>query len=266
MKNRKRILVFITCLSAAGPCFATDTAARRGDVYVGLFGGHGRSSPATLRQQGTVYLAPPHLHPRLPIDANGSTGNSDLSFGGAHVGYEWDGWTQGSAWGLRPALELEGLYLGTHSPTGVMPVDPAFLGTQYVTIPMTAGVFLANAVITLRTPYSIHPYIGIGIGGALISIKDSDSANPSEPGINHFNSDPDSSDFAMAFQFKAGIKAELCENLDLFFEYRRLSIGATNHTFGATDYPGLHQPTAAWDIDLGRQSYNLFVVGLRLGF
>src|SRR3546814_3155395 len=97
------------------------------------------------------------------------------------------GWKVGhSKWGLKPAAELEGIYLGKHSPTGTMPVRPRFLGTQYVTIPMTAGVFLANAVFTFETPYSstVFPYLGVGAGVARISIKGSDSANPSEPGID----------------------------------------------------------------------------------
>lgn len=57
---------------------------------------------------------------------------------------------------------------------------------------------------TIETPYSnkVFPYIGVGAGVAFVSIKGLDSANPSEPGINHFNSDPDASDSAFAMQLK----------------------------------------------------------------
>src|SRR5690606_20938403 len=112
----------------------------------------------------------------------------------------------------------------------------------------------------------VFPYIGIGAGMARLSIKGSDSANPSEPGINHFNSDPDASDTAFAVQLKAGFKGQISKNVRLFAEYRYLSINATDYKFGATDYPGVHLPTAPWHVDLGRQKYNLFVAGLQYKF
>ncbi len=269
MIHPKPLLSLLACPLVAGSCFAADAAASREGWYIGLFGGFGKSDSTSLRQQGEVFLAPPHQHPRLPIDADGRTGSSDLAFGGGHVGYEWDRWQLGSGWRLRPAAEFEGMYLGTNTPTGEMPVTPAFLGTQYVTIPMTAGVFLANAVFTIQTPYSekVVPYVGAGIGVAVISIEGSDSANPGEPGINHFNSDPDASDSAFAVQLKAGVKIEIHPKVSLFLEYRYLSVDSTNYTFGATDYPwDVHLPTTSWDVDLGRMDYNLFLAGLQYRF
>jgi len=189
--------------------------------------------------------------------------------GGAHLGYQWDRWNLGqSQWGIKPAVELEGMYIGKHSPMGEMPVRPRALGMQYVTVPLTAGVLLANAVFTFQTPYSdrIFPYVGAGAGVAFLSIKGSDSANPSEPGINHFNSDPDASASAFAVQLKAGFKAEVHKNLYLFTEYRYLSIDSTSYTFGSTVYPGVHQSTDDWRVKLGRQKYNLFVAGLQYRF
>src|SRR3546814_12408773 len=98
-----------------------------------------------------------------------------------------------SAWGLRAAVELEGLYIVKHSPVGDMPITPGILGTQYVTIPMTAGVLLANAVFTVQTPYSsrILPYLGVGAGLASVSIEEAYSATPNERGVNHFASNPE---------------------------------------------------------------------------
>src|SRR5690606_7290349 len=119
-----------------------------------------------------------------------------------------------------------------------------------------------------KTPYSdrIFPYLGVGAGVAFTSVKGSDSANPSEPGINHFNSDPDASDTAFAMQFKVGVKGEISKNLYLFTEYRYLSISSTSYTFGSTDYPGVHLPTASWQVGMGRQHYNFVVAGLQYKF
>ncbi|MBV6272808.1 outer membrane beta-barrel protein [Alcaligenaceae bacterium CGII-47] len=254
-------LALLFCCSAAAEPPSSE------GVYVGLFGGLGALESSSLRQQGQVYL--PHPLPPLPIDAKGNTDHANVSLGGIQLGYEWDRHLLGrSGWGLRPAAEIEATYLGKHTPTGTMPVHPRALGTQYVTVPMTGQTFLANAILTVQTPYSkrFFPYVGAGAGLALLSIKGSDSANPSEPGINHFNSKPDASSSALALQFKAGIKGQLSRNIYLFTEYRYLQIDATHYTFGRTDYPGVHLPTDTWSVNMGRLKYNLFVAGVQYRF
>lgn len=247
-------------------CFAADAASDPG-AYIGLFGGVGSATEASLQQEGTVLV---NQFISLPINADGSTGSgTHISTGGIQIGYEWNRWNFGqSGWSLKPAAEVEGIYLGKHSPTGEMPIIPTALGNQYVTIPTTASVFLANAIFTVQTPYSnkIFPYVGVGAGAAFVSIRGSDSANPSEPGINHFNSDPDASSSALAIQLKAGIKGEIYKDLYVFGEYRFLSIESTSYSFGQTDYPGLHLPTTSWQVNLGRQQYNLLVAGLQYRF
>lgn len=258
--------VLLAVSAVATPCLAAEGAQQPG-VYVGVFGGGGAAIATSLRQRGAVHI---NNRVSLPIDADGSTSSSTrVGLGGLQLGYEWDSWrAQSGNWGMRPAVELEGIYIGRHSPTGEMPVRPRALGTQYVKTPTKVGLLMANAVFTFETPYSsrIFPYIGAGAGAAFVSIKGSDSANPMEPGINHFNSDPDASATAFAMQFKAGFKAEIAKNLHLFTEYRYLTIDSTRYTFGATDYPGLHLPTAKWRVDMGRQKYNLFVAGLQYRF
>jgi len=260
-------LLFGLCGTAA--CLAAEPPGGEPGLYVGAFGGLGAVNSTSLQQRGAVFLNPPRKVPVLPINADGDTGSStDVALGGIQVGYEWNRWNLAADWGLQPAVELEGIYIGKHSPVGEMPVRPAFLGTQYVTVPTTAGVFLANAVFTLQTPYSstIVPYAGIGAGVAIVSIRGADSANPSEPGINHFNSDSNASDTAFAMQVKVGLKGRISKNLSLFTEYRYLSIDATSYVFGSTDYPGVHLPTTSWHVDMGRQQYNLFVAGLQYKF
>lgn len=260
-------LLALTCATAlAPPCALADTTGKAG-FYVGAFGGTGASIATSLQQRGAV-----HINERvsLPIHAKGSANTSTrVGLGGLHIGYEWPRHRLGqSSWAVKPAVELEGIYIGKHSPTGEMPVRPQALGMQYVTVPTTLGLVLANAVATFETPYSKHvlPYVGVGAGMAFVSIKGSDSANPSEPGINHFNSDPDASDSAFAMQFKAGIKAEVTKNLSLFTEYRYLTVDSTSYRFGATVYPGVHLPTDTWRVNMGRQKFNLFVAGLQYRF
>lgn len=265
MLNAKYLLP-VLMITFGNPCLAENAASDQA-AYFGLFGGRGAVTATSLQQKGAILI---NESRSLPVNATGSTGSStSLSLGGVQAGYEWTRQNLGdSRWGFKPAAELEGFYLGKHSPTGEMPIIPHALGTQFVNIPTTAGVFLVNAVLTVQTPYSgkIFPYLGVGAGVALVSIKGSDSTNPSEPGINHFNSDPDASDSAFAWQLKAGIKAEVSKNLYLFTEYRYLSINSTRYTFGSTDYPGVHLPTLPWHVNLGRQQYNLFVAGLQYRF
>ena len=259
-------LAFCFCC-AAGTALAAETGDTENGIYLGALGGLGTLDSTSLRQIGTVKL--PHPLPDLPIDADGSTDRPDVALGGVQLGYQWAGWhSSASGWGLLPAIELEGLYLGTHTPEGEMPIQPKFLGTQYVTLHMKGYVLLANVLLTVRTPYSqrFFPYAGAGAGTARVAITDSDSANPSEPGINHFNSDPDASDSALAWQFRLGVKGNLTRRWSLFAEYRYLNIDNTRYTFGPTDYPGQHPPTDSWDVRLGELEYNLFVAGAQYRF
>lgn len=238
----------------------------RAGLYLGLVGGVGSASSASLRQQGGFYLPGP-LGLRVAVDADGQADQTRVALGGIHAGYEWGQMRIGqTSWSLQPATELEGLWMGKHSRQGGLPIEPRVLGTQYVDLPMTAGVLLANAVITFETPYSrrILPYLGAGVGLARLSIKGADSANPNEPGINHFDSHPQASDTALALQFKVGLKGRLTDHVSVFAEYRYLAINATQYVFGETLPP--HLPTDPWDVSLGRQTYNIVAVGLQYRF
>jgi opacity protein-like surface antigen len=265
MKSWLIPLLALICSFGSSPCLASDTASGQG-FYVGLFGGAGTASSMSARQEGGFYLPGP-LNTRVGVDAQGRAGGEPVGVLGLQAGYEWKRQTFGqSDWALKPAAELEGIYIGQQAPVGDMPITPSVLGTQYVTLPMTVGVVLANAVFTFQTPWSskIFPYLGVGAGVARLSIQGANSTNPSEPGINHFDSGPDASATAFAMQFKAGLKGEVARNLLLFAEYRHLTINPTQYTFGETLPP--HLPTDSWTVSLGRQSYNLFVAGLQVKF
>ena len=264
----KAVPLLTLCLCQAGMVLAEDTHGNQQGIYLGAFGGLGKLDSTSLRQTGAVILPAPL--PQLPIDADGSTDSPSASLGGVQLGYQWSGWQHSarSGWGLNLAVEFEGLYLGEHSPEGEMPIQPRILGTQYVSFDAKGYALLAGVVLAVETPWSQRfvPYAGVSAGTARISLSDADSANPSEPGINHFNSDPDASDRASALQFKLGVESKLTDQLFLFTEYRYLKVDATRYRFGATVYPGEHLPTEPWDVRLGDLEYNLFVAGLKYQF
>ena len=218
-------------------------SASGGALYLGVFGGLGSLADTSMRQQGGVYLTPRRV---LPVDAQGNTGHTGVWLAGVQAGYEGSSVRLPSAdWALKPSFDLEGILIGQHTPMGNMPNSPGFLGTQYVKLPLTAQLLMTNATLTFKTPYSdkVFPYIGAGVGVAWLSIAGSDSANPSEPGINHFNSDPNARATTFAAQFKIGLRAQIQTNLSWFAEYRLISINPTSYTFGPTVYPGAHLPT-----------------------
>ncbi|MEW6545068.1 MAG: hypothetical protein AB1411_15850 [Nitrospirota bacterium] len=200
-------------------------------------------------------------------------GNADTktaAIGGLHVGYEWPGWWYGreeSRWGLLPAAELEGYYLGS-TQSGQLTSSDSIPNRRFqVSFPMHMGVFLTNALVSLHTPYKVHPYIGGGVGTAFVSVSGAESfqVNPAEPGINHFNSKPDASSWSFAAQAKTGFRTEIDERWSVFAEYRFLYLAPTSYTFGATEY-STHVPTTQWNVHFGGMFYNIAVAGLGYSF
>lgn len=197
----------------------------------------------------------------------GKTAGEPVGVLGLQAGYEGKRQTFGqSEWALTPAAELEGLYIGQQSPVGDMPINPSVLGTQYVTLPMTVGVVLANAVFTVQTPWSskIFPYLGVGAGVARASHPGCQFHEPQRARHQTFR--------LMAGRVGDGLRdavqgrpeREVVTNLHLFAEYRHLTLNPTQYTFGETLPP--HLPTDSWTVSVGRQSYNLFVAGLQVKF
>lgn len=249
----------------AGISFATDVADGRG-MYLGAFGGIGSLGATSMQQVGTVLTSDPF--PDINVDGRGSADSVVAPVVGVQLGYELGKWdAPSSEWGVGIAAEVEGLYL-TAEPKGVLDIDPYLLGTQYVSLPLNVGALLVNAVFTVRTPYSefVTPYVGVGAGYGAVFIDGSNSTNPSEPGINHFNSEPDASSGGLALQAKIGVRAGISSSWSVFTEFRHIYIGSTEYTFGDTDYPGEHLPTTKWNVDLGEQNYNLWVSGVSYHF
>lgn len=229
-------------------------------------------------------------------NVTGKSESKTASIGGAQIGYELSEFQIGSSssgWGLRPAIELEGYYLGSSMNTNLSNPNPeAFAAVNSVgpnpnthsplaanshtfndTINLNMGVLLANTVFNFKTPWSnkILPYVGVGIGGAITSLSGANSTQTSNPqmptgyeaGINHFNSNNNATGSAFATQLKAGVRAELFDKFSIFAEYRYLNITDSGYTFGSTEYGLEHAKTTSWNVNLGSMNYHTGVFGIQ---
>lgn len=250
---------------------AAPSAPNRG-AYASLFGGGGSGGSSSTSQLGTVFYAEAAGGP-LAVDATGQTNSSSVGFIGTQIGYEWAYRSRllpEHKIDLLPALEIEGFYLSSAQHNATLQNPNVRLAEQTFedSFSTSTAVILANAVVGIRTPYqSLTPYIGGGIGAARITIDGATSTqtNPLEPGINHFNSIPDSVAWTFAAQAKAGVRYAFSDNAYLFGEYRYLYVGAVEHSFGSTVYPG-HAATTAWTVRSGDTYYNLMNAGVGVSF
>jgi opacity protein-like surface antigen len=242
-----------------------------GDIYFSIFGGGGGAATnAPIKQKGTSN----YNNAIRPIDVNArgnGTANSAWIIGG-QIGYQWlpRQLTHTNApWTVSPATELEGYYIGnsqltTHDINNniVRLAEHDFSNT----FPMSIGVFLINAVLHVNHANweKAHPYIGVGVGGAVTSISNATSFQtaPPEPNINHFNGDPNASGTTFAAQPKVGVIYTLNNTTKLFAEYRLLCLGSTNYLFGSTVYQ-THNVTSPWNVSIGSHLYNFGTVGVR---
>ncbi len=262
----KLTLAIIASLMAA-PAVADEAfggAALGRGTYVAVFGGGGFGSSTDITQRGTVFFIEAQGGP-LAVNGTGSAGSGGVGFVGAQVGHEF-----ASNSGVLPAFELEGFYLatGTRRATLAAPSDRLPEHTFDNTFPMNNAVLLANMVLSFPSSYpGVTPYIGGGIGAARVAINGADSLqiDPIEPGVNHFNSGPDSSAWTFAAQAKAGVRLAIGSNAFLFGEYRFLYVGSTDQIFGSTVYP-FHAPTSPWTVNFDATTYQLATGGIGFEF
>lgn len=236
-------------------------------VYAGVFGGGGVSNNVDASQHGTSF----NTGGFLAVDAFGSMNHRDAGLGGAQIGYQWNSIGLNAfhcPWSISPAVELEGYYLGKGKFHGNDLVNNSSTLTEHdfrVTLPMNTGAFFANAIINFNPALSRwHPYLGGGIGGAVLIVSDADSlqVSPLEPGVNHFNSNPSDTASAFAAQGKVGVKFDLSKCINLFVEYRGVYITDSEFNFGSTVVPG-HATTSSWLVKLDSQYYNTGAVGIQ---
>jgi len=307
MNKRKLLITLITAtIMASQPVHAADKASR--GLYIGGFGGGGTSDNDNMSQSGVAYKrdvanAIPgyadeyNYNADLLVNVIGKSDPKTTSLGGAQIGYELPEFQMGShssGWGLRPAIELEGYYLGSSmnsnlsnpNPEAFQPLANAVGGNPNTHSPLAAnshtfndsmnlnmGVLLANTVFNFKTPWSskILPYVGAGIGGAITSLSGANSTQTSNPqmpagyeaGINHFNSNNNASGSAFATQAKVGVRAELFDKFSVFAEYRYLHVTDSNYTFGSTEYGIDHAKTSNWGVGIGAMNYHTGVLGFQ---
>ncbi len=237
--------------------------------YGGFLVGGGVSTNDPIVQTGTAFVPTP---PPLPVWATGEAANRAGVMAGIHLGYEWSGRRIGCdpRWAILPALEFEGYYLGTQQVGALNNFDSTNRIPEHLfdyRAPLNIGVLMPNFLMTLHTPFGIHPYVGFGVGTAIVSNAGATSLQlaPPEPGINHFNSNPSVTDWAPAATCRAGLRFDLGNSWYLFTEYKFLAIGATDYTFGPTVYP-THSPTTAWSVHYGTMFEHLGVLGLGCRF
>ena len=241
-------------------------------IYVGIFGGGGYANSRNFRQQGTDFYEISEGGPLL-INAQGSADRNSSGVGGVHLGYkgpEWFPSKERSQWSIVPAAELEGYYLGVTSTGHLLNPTTRFAEHMFVdSFPINTGIFLANAVFTLNPYYMnrIHPYVGVGLGTAIVSISGANSAqvNPAEPGINYFNSNPNASDWTIAAQAKTGIQFDAADHWKVFAEYRYLYLAPTEYSFGSTQY-STQVPTSNWTVNFASLCGVLGSVGIEYKF
>ncbi|MGE3318196.1 MAG: outer membrane protein [Candidatus Berkiella sp.] len=242
-----------------------------GNFYVGAFGGFGSSTHVDTNQYGTVFFIEANGGP-LAVNAIGQLDSKNVAFLGAQLGYRGQDVCLNtcSQLTLTPALELEAFAMNKRSFNGTLNNNTDRLEEHSfaVSYPMRTTVFLANAVLGFNnTTLLVHPYIGLGIGSAIVKVSDANAAqtNPPEPGINHYNSNTNDTTSTFAGQIKIGLDYNLNECISLFAEYRWLYLASADFVLGSAVYP-THAPTSSWQVEIEPQKYHLGSIGVRFNW
>ncbi len=254
-------LILASTMAFAGSPDKPAQHADYGHNYFSIFAGGGLSKESNFSQSGTSYISPP-----LAVNAKGCAMDSPAGMAGVNVGFSWHIFSVGNkttGWMFVPSTEAEGYYLNNTKQGVAFNNTTRIPGHRFtVVLPMATGVFLANLVINL-THNILTPYIGIGIGGADVSIINASSEQTFifEPNINHFNSKPNAFCWAFATQTKAGLRILLAKHWSIFGEYRFLYIHNTSFNFGATTY-STHAVTSGWHVKMNGHCYSMGTVGI----
>lgn len=243
--------------------------SKPGKIYVGLFGGLGSTNELNVSQYGTAFITEASGGP-LAVNAFGETGNRSASMLGLQIGYQGDDIAihPRTLWMVAPAVELEGFTFDNETFSAEL-INATTRLTEHDFIssfPTSRNVFLANAVFNFDHPaIVVHPYVGLGLGGAVVRISGADSTQiaPPEAGLNHFNGNTSDTSAAFAGQIKAGLAYNFNQWLSVFAEYRWVYIANTHFIFGSTIVPG-HAETSSWQVNLDSQRTNIGSVGIRV--
>lgn len=239
-----------------------------GGFYINGFTGWGLST-SSLYQNAIAYNATSEGD-NIYVNAYGNSQNSYLWYGGVTLGYDFTG-TERNNYHITHAVELEGYYFANTYIANCQ--NESFhleIHDFKITLPSQTGILLGNLLFQYPNQY-LTPYIGIGIGSDMVNIANgySEQTEPEEPGINHFNSDPNDFEWSFTTQVKGGIFHTFTTNymvhVRVFLEYRFLYQSPAVFTFGNTLYPG--QPeTSNWKIHLSDRYTNMFGGGIAFIF
>lgn len=257
-------------LTLATSAFA-DPAPASNKIYAGVFGGAGWSSNFYGNQHGTVFFLEANGGP-LAVNAYGLLKNKSTYFVGAQLGYQANEiCLYSSSLSVTPAIELEGYGMNERTFSGRFSNNNYLRTAEHdfdVSYPMSRNVFLVNAVLNFNSDeLLVHPYIGFGLGNGIVTIANANSTqtNPSEPGVNHYNTQSSDTNSTFAGQIKLGLSYDIIPCLSVFAEYRWLYLANTHFVFGSTLYPN-HAPTSNWEVNLNSQRYHLGDIGVRMNW
>lgn len=264
MDIRTYISIFFLSLSTS--VFATPNSDNA--FYIGGFGGIGTANHFNVSQFGTAFFTEAEGGP-LAVNAFGQLGNPSAPFFGAQLGYQAPeiNLKTDSVWKMKLAAELEGYTMSHRSFHGILSNNTERIPehTFNVSYPLHRTVFLGNAILNFIHPrFIMHPYIGLGIGNALVRIAEATGmqSNPIEANVNHYNAKSSDSVSVFAGQLKVGFSYELTSHMAFFADYRRLYLASSDFRFGSTVYP-THVETSHWQVKLSSQKYNLANIGLK---
>ena len=184
---------------------STEKASRMSGAYLGVFGGGVAESDA---------------------DSSGAFGGADYSngsgwFAGAEVGYYFR-----TPFPVRPAIELEAMYLGSELDPG----SDRFPRSDFWAAAAFVNVILALDLSTYVEdvgPFvaALRPYIGAGIGAAYTKM-DGGTARFADGSSLRLESD---SKVTFAYQLFAGLEVALADDVSVYGEYKHLVLDETGN-------------------------------------
>ncbi len=211
MRNPLSLAAALTLLSTGLPAVAdevyfdtvsTRKASRDHGRYFGAFGGGSSNAGAAFGDR-----------------LSGASLSED---GGWLLGLEF-GYTFNTGWPVRPSLELEFMMMNNA-------LDADGAGSLSLSSDLRAWTLMANASIALdlsdRRDHvgdflaSFHPYIGAGIGGAIVEHRNVSATDTDGRRVGL----GDDSDITWAWQVFAGIEYAFTDEFSLYGEYKRLGL------------------------------------------
>ena len=216
--------------------------------YVGVYGGSQFATNYVNKNEG--------VSGGFGSTGTGTNGTNDFfgGVGGLKAGYNFQSWRICDSYSLRwqPAIEVEGLYLGTHSSdtfggNGIA----ANSRTNY-----TSGAGFVNGILRIKNASPVTPYLGVGIGGEyLTSSTDIDTNVAGQGHITGVHG----SDFVFAAQALGGFDFAINKHWTIFGEYK--FIDAINPNLGGNGGGGSHY---SYNPDQIQQ--HVVVAGLKYNF